>query len=50
MYHQIEYPVDVKTQLGGKDPAYVREDADLNYTVSEIVDGLWMLVFEYANH
>lgn len=26
-------------KLGGKDPAYVREDADFNYTVSELVEG-----------
>lgn len=26
-------------QLGGKDPAYVRPDADLKYTVAELVDG-----------
>jgi acyl-CoA reductase-like NAD-dependent aldehyde dehydrogenase len=26
-------------QLGGKDPAYVRSDADLDYTVAELVDG-----------
>jgi len=26
-------------QLGGKDPAYVREDADLDYTVPELVEG-----------
>ena len=26
-------------QLGGKDPAYVRADADLDYTVGELVDG-----------
>lgn len=26
-------------QLGGKDPAYVRHDADLDYTVAELVDG-----------
>lgn len=26
-------------QLGGKDPAYVRPDADLDYTVAELVDG-----------
>ncbi|KAF9004628.1 succinate semialdehyde dehydrogenase [Cyathus striatus] len=26
-------------ELGGKDPAYVRPDADLNYTVAELVDG-----------
>ncbi|KAG5335263.1 hypothetical protein C0989_001646 [Termitomyces sp. Mn162] len=29
----------VALELGGKDPAYVREDADLNYTVAELVDG-----------
>ena len=26
-------------QLGGKDPAYVRSDADISYTVAELVDG-----------
>jgi len=26
-------------QLGGKDPAYVREDADVDFTVPELVDG-----------
>ena len=26
-------------QLGGKDPAYVRPDADLDYTAAELVDG-----------
>jgi len=26
-------------ELGGKDPAYVRADADLDYTVAELVDG-----------
>ncbi|KAF8736117.1 hypothetical protein AX14_000840 [Amanita brunnescens Koide BX004] len=26
-------------ELGGKDPAYVRPDADLDYTVAELVDG-----------
>jgi acyl-CoA reductase-like NAD-dependent aldehyde dehydrogenase len=26
-------------ELGGKDPAYVRADADLNYTVENLVDG-----------
>ena len=26
-------------KLGGKDPAYVRPDADLDYTVAELVDG-----------
>ncbi|KAJ7593382.1 Aldehyde/histidinol dehydrogenase [Mycena floridula] len=29
----------VALELGGKDPAYVRADADLNYTVAELVDG-----------
>ncbi|KAG5637877.1 hypothetical protein H0H81_002840 [Sphagnurus paluster] len=29
----------VGLELGGKDPAYVREDADLDYTVAELVDG-----------
>jgi acyl-CoA reductase-like NAD-dependent aldehyde dehydrogenase len=27
------------SKLGGKDPAYVRSDADLGYTVAELVDG-----------
>lgn len=26
-------------KLGGKDPAYVRPDADLDYTVAQLVDG-----------
>ncbi|TDL16295.1 succinate semialdehyde dehydrogenase [Rickenella mellea] len=29
----------VALELGGKDPAYVRTDADLPYTVNELVDG-----------
>ncbi|KLT39977.1 aldehyde dehydrogenase [Cutaneotrichosporon oleaginosum] len=29
----------VGLELGGKDPAYVREDADLKYTVANLVDG-----------
>ncbi|EJD50646.1 succinate semialdehyde dehydrogenase [Auricularia subglabra TFB-10046 SS5] len=29
----------VALELGGKDPAYVREDADLEYTVPELVEG-----------
>ncbi|KAF8269307.1 succinate semialdehyde dehydrogenase [Lactarius quietus] len=29
----------VEAPLGGKDPAYVREDADLAYTAAELVDG-----------
>jgi len=27
------------SQLGGKDPAYVRPDADIDYTAAELVDG-----------
>ena len=30
-----KYPLE----LGGKDPAYVRQDADLAYTAAELVDG-----------
>jgi len=29
----------VTLELGGKDPAYVRADADLDYTVPELIDG-----------
>ncbi|KAI0307926.1 succinate semialdehyde dehydrogenase [Multifurca ochricompacta] len=29
----------VSLELGGKDPAYVRHDADLEYTAAELVDG-----------
>ncbi|KAG7446805.1 succinate semialdehyde dehydrogenase [Guyanagaster necrorhizus] len=29
----------VGLELGGKDPAYVRPDADLDYTIAELVDG-----------
>ncbi|CEL53009.1 aldehyde dehydrogenase [Rhizoctonia solani AG-1 IB] len=29
----------VALELGGKDPAYVRSDANLDYTVAELVDG-----------
>ncbi len=29
----------IRVQLGGKDPAYVRADAELDYTVAELVDG-----------
>lgn len=31
--------VPVGTELGGKDPAYVRADADLDFAVAECVDG-----------
>jgi len=29
----------ISLELGGKDPAYVREDADLEFAVNELVDG-----------
>jgi acyl-CoA reductase-like NAD-dependent aldehyde dehydrogenase len=35
----IGYSMLTFFQLGGKDPAYVRPDADLDYTVAELVDG-----------
>ncbi|CAG8564158.1 15067_t:CDS:10, partial [Dentiscutata heterogama] len=31
--------IGVGLELGGKDPAYVRHDADLEYTVEQLVDG-----------
>ena len=31
--------IDVGLELGGKDPAYVAEDADLTFTVPNVVDG-----------
>ena len=31
--------IDVGLELGGKDPAYVAEDADLEFTVPNVVDG-----------
>lgn len=31
--------IDVGLELGGNDPAYVAEDADLDYTVENIIDG-----------
>jgi len=34
-------------QLGGKDPAYVRSDADLDYTVAELVDGKYWIAMAY---
>ena len=35
----IFYTMLTFLKLGGKDPAYVRSDADLDYTVAELVDG-----------
>src|SRR5262249_15998667 len=31
--------IDVGLELGGKDPAYVAEDADLDFAVENVVDG-----------
>lgn len=31
--------IGVATELGGKDPSYVRADADINYAIGENVDG-----------
>ncbi|EKM75670.1 hypothetical protein AGABI1DRAFT_116267 [Agaricus bisporus var. burnettii JB137-S8] len=31
----------VAVELGGKDPAYVRPDADMKYTVAELADGVF---------
>ncbi len=31
--------IGVATELGGKDPSYVRADADMNYAIGENVDG-----------
>lgn len=33
--------VDVGLELGGKDPAYVRQDADLDYSIENLVDGAY---------
>jgi len=35
----IIYFVATGLELGGKDPAYVRPDCDLKYTVETLVDG-----------
>lgn len=40
IYQEVaKYGIDVGLELGGKDPAYVREDTDLDYAVANIVDG-----------
>lgn len=33
--------IGVGTELGGKDPSYVRTDADLAYSIAENVDGVF---------
>ena len=39
-----------RSKLGGKDPAYVRPDADLDYTVPELVDGEEDSIITGRNH
>ncbi|CAG8560805.1 10190_t:CDS:2 [Acaulospora colombiana] len=36
---EIQKAATTGLELGGKDPAYVRPDADLDYTVEQLVDG-----------
>jgi acyl-CoA reductase-like NAD-dependent aldehyde dehydrogenase len=33
--------IDVGLELGGKDPAYIRQDADLNSAISGVMDGVF---------
>lgn len=35
----VSYSSATGLELGGKDPAYVRHDADIDYTVEQLVDG-----------
>lgn len=37
--HASKRFIDAGLELGGKDPAYVAEDADLDYAVANVVDG-----------
>ena len=40
IYHQAAKRfLDVGLELGGKDPAYIAEDADLDFAVANVVDG-----------
>ena len=39
-----------RSKLGGKDPAYVRPDADIDYTVAELVDGEGDLMLSLASN
>jgi hypothetical protein len=37
-----------RSKLGGKDPAYVRQDADIAYTAAELADGEERLMVSLA--
>jgi hypothetical protein len=37
--HTVVDESQLQPQLGGKDPAYVRADANVDFTVGELVDG-----------
>jgi acyl-CoA reductase-like NAD-dependent aldehyde dehydrogenase len=40
VYHQVSHRfIECGLELGGKDPAYVAEDADFDFTVENVVDG-----------
>ena len=49
----INYTILIFLKLGGKDPAYVRPDADLDYTAAQLVDGgssCQPTIIEYNRH